>query len=152
MCVFFFFLACTLPVLATAVPQVLTLIHTGKNYITHHPRPFSPVPPHISMHTHVILFCTKGDHRKWCSYIEGDLFWQHSTIEGKPLFHMKQKENTALFHYDDMKQTTCSDTIVLCIYDDANWKWLSVKTENEDASQKQKAIKALTLTAKEGQN
>lgn len=69
-----------------------------KNYITNHPLPFSPVPPHISMHTHVILFCTKGDHRKWCSYIEGDLFWQHSTIEGKPLFCMKQKENTALFY------------------------------------------------------
>lgn len=97
---FFFFLACTMPVLATAVPQVLALIHTGKKKL-HYPSPpslFFPDPPHVSMHTHVILFCTKGDHRKWCSYIEGDLFWQHSTIEGKPLFRMKQKENTALFH------------------------------------------------------
>lgn len=76
----------------------LSYIQGKKNYITHHPPPFSLDSPHVSMHTHVILFCTKGDHRKWCSYIEGDLFWQHSTIEGKPLFRMKQKENTALFH------------------------------------------------------
>jgi len=88
-----------MPVLATAVPQVLTLIHTGKNKKKlHYPLLFLQFPPHISMHTHVILFCTKGDHRKWCSYIEGDLFWQHSTIEGKPLFRMKHKEKTALFH------------------------------------------------------
>lgn len=75
--------------------------HTYRAKNLHYPSPplpFSPDPPHVSMHTHVILFCTKGDHRKWCSYIEGDLFWQHSTIEGKPLFRMKQKENTALFH------------------------------------------------------
>lgn len=54
------------------------------------PHPNLQFPSHISMHTHVVLFCTKGDHGKWCSYIEGDLFWQHSTIVGKPLFCVKQ--------------------------------------------------------------
>lgn len=79
------------------------------------PLPILQFPSHSSMHTHVVLFCTKGDHGKWCSYIEGDLFWQHSTVVGKPLFWVKQTKTQVVS--PRRNETTRARANVLCIWD-----------------------------------
>lgn len=112
--------------LCTAVPKVLALILYVRE--KNDPLPLLQFPSHISMHTHVVLFCTKGVHKKWCSYIEGDLFWQHSTVVGKPLFCVKQNAQN-----ETHAQTqTCREYLRWVTLDSvANRKLFSVGTENE---------------------